>query len=119
MKLTRPLNQNRDFRRLYARGRCVPGSFLVLYVAPNREGHNRLGITASKKLGGAVARNRARRLLKESYRLSEMQLKQGFDIVVVARRKILEVGCPSVCRALRGALKQARLLASEGEAKPN
>jgi len=46
---------------------------------------NRLGITVSTKIGGAVQRNRVRRRLKEIYRLSEEKLKSGFDIVIVAR----------------------------------
>lgn len=110
MKHTIPLNQNRDFRRLYGRGRSVAGPLVVMYVMPNRLGYNRLGITASKKLGGAVGRNRARRLIKEAYRLNETRLLRGFDLVLVARNRLLQAKCPQVERALLQAAEQVRIL---------
>ena len=60
-------------------------SFLVLYCRPNGLGRNRLGVTVSTKLGGAVVRNRARRRLREVFRLAQPDLKPGHDIVLVAR----------------------------------
>lgn len=79
------LKENAAFRRLYQRGRSVGNRYLVIYCRPNRLGHNRLGLTVSTKLGHAVVRNRIRRRLREIYRLNENCLKQGFDLVVVAR----------------------------------
>ncbi len=58
---------------------------MVVYARPNRTGGNRLGITVGVKVGGAVVRNRTRRLIRESYRLGEHRLKTGYDIVAVAR----------------------------------
>ena len=63
------LCENRDFKRLYARGRSFVTPLCVVYVMKNRLGVNRVGITTSKKIGCAVKRNRARRLLSEGYRL--------------------------------------------------
>jgi ribonuclease P protein component len=60
---------------------------LVALVLVNGLEINRLGITASKKVGGSVIRNRVRRLIREVYRLNEAQFKTGFDIVFVARHK--------------------------------
>ena len=57
----RVLNKNREFTRLYARGKSYVHPHLVLYVAKNRLGVTRVGLTATKKVGGAVQRNRARR----------------------------------------------------------
>ena len=79
------LKENAAFRRLYQRGKSVGNRYLVLYCRPNRLGHNRLGLTVSTKLGHAVVRNRIRRRLREVYRLNENSLKQGFDLVLVAR----------------------------------
>ena len=62
---------------------------MVLYCRRNRLGHNRLGLTASVKLGHAVARNRARRRLREVYRLNCHSLRQGYDIILVARGRTL------------------------------
>ena len=85
MKKTVTIKENRTFRRIYNRGRSAVTPFLVLYCRPNGQNHNRLGVTVSTKLGGAVVRNRARRRLREVYRLAQPEMKQGYDIVLVAR----------------------------------
>ena len=60
---------------------------MVIYCRKNKLGHNRLGLTASVKLGHAVVRNRSRRRLREVYRLNTDKLRQGWDIVLVARSR--------------------------------
>ena len=60
---------------------------MVIYCRKNKLGHNRLGLTASVKLGHAVVRNRSRRRLREVYRLNADKLCQGWDIILVARRR--------------------------------
>ena len=85
MKKTVTIKDNRDFRRLYSRGRSAVTPFVVVYCRPNRLGHNRLGVTVSTKLGGAVVRNRARRRLREVFRLAQPDLKRGYDVILVAR----------------------------------
>ena len=87
MRNTVSLNRNADFRRLYAKGKAATGGLLAIYTRSNRPGRfangrprpsvNRLGITVSAKLGGAVLRNRLRRRLRELYRLEEKNLKVG------------------------------------------
>ena len=86
MKYSSALKLNLIFRRLYSTKGFANG-YLVLYARPNRLGVNRVGITNGKKLGHAVVRNRARRRLREVYRLNEHLFKPGFDIVVVARHR--------------------------------
>ena len=87
MKVRGTLKKNSDFRRLYAKGKSAVTPYLVVYARPNRLGENRLGYTVSVKLGHAVVRNRVRRRLREIYRLNAPQLKQGHDIVIVARSR--------------------------------
>lgn len=87
MKETVTIKENRTFRRIYSRGRSAVTPFLVLYCRPNGRGHNRLGVTVSTKLGGAVVRNRARRRLREVYRLAQPEMKQGYDVILVARSR--------------------------------
>ena len=60
---------------------------LVVYAAKNRLGFNRLGLTTSRKVGNAVARNRWRRLCREAFRRNKHALDQGFDLVVIVRAK--------------------------------
>ncbi|MDD3346075.1 ribonuclease P protein component [Oscillibacter sp.] len=87
MKKEATLKQNHEFRRLYQKGASAVGSGMVLYCRKNKLGRNRLGLTASVKLGHAVVRNRARRRLREVYRLNGPQLRQGYDLILVARRR--------------------------------
>ena len=86
MKFSASLKLNHIFQRLY-RTRGQADGYLVLYARQNRTGHNRVGITVSKKLGKAHIRNRIRRRLREVYRLNEDRFDRGWDIVVVARSR--------------------------------
>ena len=89
MKNTVSLCLNYRFRQLYSRGKSQVAPRLVVYAGKNRckNGENRLGITVSTKIGKAHVRNRVRRKIREAYRLSEERIKQGHDIVVVARSR--------------------------------
>ena len=87
MKAAVTLKENYEFRRLYQKGASAVSPAMVLYCRKNRLGRNRLGITVSVKLGHAVVRNRARRRLREVYRLHTPELKQGYDIILVARTR--------------------------------
>ena len=84
VKHTVALKQNHEFRRLYSKGRSAVSPYFVLYCRPNR-----LGITTGVKLGNAVKRNRARRRIRELYRVEEQALLPGYDIVVVARTRVI------------------------------
>lgn len=106
MLFTLKLNDNKDFLRLYKKGRYVAGSSCVIYYFRNRLPYNRMGITAGKKLGGAVQRNRAKRLIRQAYRETETLFPVGFDLVIVARAAILNEKCPSVTAFLRSCAKR-------------
>lgn len=87
MKRAVTLKENYEFRRLYRKGKSAVGGGMVMYCHKNKLGHNRLGLTASVKLGHAVVRNRSRRRLREVYRLNQENLKKGYDIILVARTR--------------------------------
>ena len=91
MKRAVTLKENYEFRRLYQRGASAVSGSMVVYCRKNKLGHNRLGITVSVKLGGAVVRNRARRRLREVYRLNRDKLRPGYDVLLVARGKTARV----------------------------
>lgn len=79
------LRKNPEFRLVYRRGRSFSTAILVLYVFKNNKGINRVGISVSKKVGKSVVRSRVKRLISESTRLNKQDLKQGYDLVFVAR----------------------------------
>lgn len=76
---------NYEFKRVYRKGSLKSGRYIVLYTLKNRYDNNRLGITTSKKVGKSVKRNRFRRIIKENYRLLELNVNTGYDLVFVAR----------------------------------
>ena len=86
------LRGSHDFQRVYQRGKRYDGVLMTVFVLPNKLSHNRFGITASRKaLGNAVQRNRARRLLRETFRLKKTllsELQNKYDWVVNAKRKL-------------------------------
>ena len=79
------LKKNKDFQNVYRNGTSQANRYLVMYVLNNQYNKNRLGISASKKVGNSVVRHRVTRLIRESYRLNETLFKTDLDIVVVAR----------------------------------
>ena len=92
MKHTKMICENYIFRRLYHRGKShVSSSFVVYVIKKKGRRSNNLGITTTKKIGGAVKRNRARRVILEAYRLLEDELPCGLDIVIVARARAADV----------------------------
>ena len=98
------LNENYLFRRLYHRGKSKVDPVLITYCMRNGKRYNRVGITSSKKIGKAVARNRARRVIREAYRLCNQQYGSGYDLVFVARTKTTCVPMQQVLRAMQGHL---------------
>ena len=109
MKFSCSLKLNHIFRRLYATSGHANG-YLVLYRRPNRLNTNRVGITASKKLGHAVVRNRVRRRLREVYRLNEELFAPGWDIVVVARSRCVNADFGKLTHAYLSLAQKAGIL---------
>ena len=89
MKEETTLKKNHEFRRVYRRGASAVGGCMVVYCRRNGLGRSRLGLTASTKIGSAVQRNRARRRLREVWRLGQDALRPGYDVILVARGRAL------------------------------
>lgn len=114
MKFSSALKLNHIFRRLYA-SPAQANSCLVLYARRNRTDTNRIGITVGKKLGHAVVRNRARRRIREVYRLNENRFRPGWDIVVVARSRSVSASFADLTDAFLSLAQKAGILQEDNQ----
>ncbi len=110
MVFSESLKKNQDFRNVYENGKSYADKYLVMYVLENNKNINRLGISASKKVGNSVVRHRFARLVRESYRLHENIFNSGLDIVVVARKSAASVGFSEIESALLHLSKLHRII---------
>ena len=110
MKKPKTINENRDFKRIYSRGKYLASLCLVTYVIRNRFNELRVGITASKKIGNAVQRNRARRVIRAAFMNLHEKTEKGFDIVFVARAKTSLVKMPVILKEMTYHLKKLGVL---------
>lgn len=104
------LKKNTDFTRVLTKGRRFLGRYLVLYVKENHLNLNRLGIAISKKIRKSVVRNRIKRLIRESYRLSKEDMKKGYDIVIIWKNINSDVLFKEVFGDLQKVLKKSGLI---------
>lgn len=102
------LKKNEEFKKVYAKGTSVVTPFLVMYYLKNGMPINRLGISVSKKVGNSVIRNRAKRLIKEAFRLSDIPLKNGYDLVIIARVRMNQADYKTVYRYVLQVLRKIR-----------
>ncbi len=106
----RPITRNKEFSRAYSRGKSYVNPKLVLYVVKNRTGHTRVGLTATKKVGCAVKRNRARRVIRAAlYEILPYDVG-GVDLVFVARGQTARCKSGEVRAAAEQLLKKAGIL---------
>ena len=100
MKFSESIKKNRDFQYVYKNGKSYANKCLVMYIIPNEQNKNRVGISVSKKVGNSVVRHHLTRLIRESYRLSEEHFQCGYDIVVIARTSAKEKSYHEIENAL-------------------
>lgn len=104
------LRNKKEFSIIYNKGKSIGDRYVVIIYKKNNLGYNRIAVIASKKIGNAVVRNRARRLIKESLRkIGDFPFK-GWDLIFIARKNIIEVKCYCVEKSITKAISKTAML---------
>jgi ribonuclease P protein component len=104
----RRIRRRSEYQRVFDAGRRAHGRYMTIIAAPAEGPLTRLGIVASKKIGGAVARNRAKRLIRQVFR-TETGPASASDLVVIAKVAAVSVGAPEVASDFRATLRRLGL----------
>lgn len=111
------ITRRADFEAIYKSGFKVSGRLMTLFVKDNAGDHARLGIAATRKIGGAVVRNRAKRLTRELFRAHKPA--NALDVVVIPRREFLDAPYPLLEREFDALLARAARPARPRGARPD
>lgn len=88
MRKIETLKKNYEFKYVLSKGKYIRGKYLTIYIKENKKNKNVIGIAVNTKLGKAVKRNNAKRLIRENYRLIKNNLSQGFNIVFLLNKNV-------------------------------
>jgi len=114
LRPTERLKKRREFDAAFERGRRFRGRLVMLVAAPNDVPHPRLGIIASRRVGGAVRRNRAKRLLREAFRLNKDRLRAPLDVVMIASPRLPEMRFADVEAEVRSLFQKVNSALGDG-----
>ena len=104
------LRDKREFHYVYTNGRSFANKNLVVHVLSDERYNGKVGFAAGKKLGGAVVRNRVKRLLREAYRLCKENLRKDVAFILMGRKNLVDAKVDVAVKALRDICKKAGLV---------
>lgn len=100
------LKKTKEFKKVFSKGNCRYGRYVIVYILPGEQEINRVGFIIKKSIGKAVQRNKIKRRLREIWRTKGKELLTGSDVIILARKEIIEASFAEieqeVVRLLRG-----------------
>lgn len=105
------IKKSQEFQQIFEKGHSIQGKYLVVYFHRNRYQINRYGICVGKKLGSAVRRNYIKRLLRESLRAVTFPNQIGWDMLLVAKKQILNTSLNGIIKEIQHILFKVDFLA--------
>jgi len=107
------LRKRSVFRKVYEEGRSAANFMIAIHLLPNPDHVHRVGFSAGKRLGNAVVRNRCKRRLRECWRLHQQEMPAGMDMIVVARRSMVNAKWEKIAAAFSDAFRRSSLVAEK------
>jgi len=109
------LRKNEDFKRIYKNGKNYYNRNLIMYIMKNELEDTRIGFTVSKKIGNSVVRNRVRRRIKEIVRKNFNNIKEGYDIILIPKKNVVDISHKELENAVFHIFKLANVFKNQGE----
>ena len=99
------IRKNMEFKEIYKYGKNYWNKNLILYIRKNNLEETRVGFTISKKMGNAVTRNKIRRRMKEAYRLNFYNVKEGYDLIFIPKKHIIDISYGELENSIKHIIK--------------
>ena len=103
------LRNNMEFKKVYNGGKNYWNRYLVLYVRKNNMINSRVGYSITKKIGNSVVRNKVRRRMKEIYRLKFNNIKEGYDLIFIPKKNIVDISYKELESAMLHIMKLSKV----------
>jgi len=108
------IKKNKEFQEIFKIGKSFANRELVIYYREKKnQEHFRVGISVGKKLGNAVTRNRIKRYIRECFIYLDDKVKVEYDIIVIARNRVVDLSYHETCKSLQHLLRKQNLLREE------
>ena len=109
------LRNNDDFKKVYKKGKNYWNRNLILYIMENDLNHTRIGFSITKKIGNSVVRNRTRRRMKEICRQNLNNIKEGYDIIFIPKKNVVDITYEDLKSGMLHLLKKSYLIKDTGK----
>lgn len=113
--IKRKITRNDEFKKVFLEGKRIESNNLIFFFLRSSHKFNRLGVIVKKEIGKAVVRNKAKRQIREAYRHIDEKLFPGYDIIIIAKKSIVELDCFEIYKELESLFTKEGFLVKENK----